>query len=500
MNPKTQADFEAIASKISYPKQAFIGGKFVNAKSGKTLNTINPANGKVFAEFSSCGLEDINEAVAIARKTFDSGVWSKMHPTERKKVLLKFADAIETNIIELSVLETLDSGKPIGEIISTDIPEAIHAIRWHAEMTDKRYGQVSPSGDNAVGMITKEAVGVVACIMPWNFPIMTTTWKLAPALAEGNSVILKPASQTALTTLRLAEIAAEVGFPEGVIQVLPGAGSVLGEALGMHMGVNAVSFTGSTEVGRKLLAYSAQSNLKKIILELGGKSPFILLDDVKDLTAAVNAALAASFWNTGQNCTANTRIFVPEVRKEEFLSMMLDGLKKDWHMGEPLNPKNNLGPMVSESHFKSVMGYMEEGIKEGCRLATGGNSLTYGESSLYVAPTLFVDPNPESVLIKQEIFGPISCIIGVKSNEEAIAMANDCEYGLQASLFTNDLVKAHTYARMIKAGTVSINRYCEGDISTPFGGLKMSGFGGQDNAEAAHDQYSEIKTIFIGLD
>lgn len=495
---KNQQYYENIAKTLSFPTKAFIGGKFVDSVSGKTFETVNPATGKVFASFTACCEQDVDNAVQIAQKAFDSGVWSKMHPTERKKVLLKLADLIESKAEELAVLETMDSGKPIGEVLGTDIPEAVHAIRWHAEFTDKRYGQYSPSGYDSVGIVIKEPVGVVACIMPWNFPIMTTTWKLAPALAEGNSVILKPATQTSLTTLRLAEIAAEAGIPEGVLQVLPGSGSQIGKALGLHNGVHAISFTGSTEVGRQLLEYSAQSNLKKISLELGGKSPFVLCDDVKDLSKAAAACLAASFWNTGQNCTANTRIFVPESRKEEFIECMLKGLAQDWHIGDPMDPKNNMGPMITEAHFKNVMKYIEMGKSEGCRVAVGGHSLDIG-SGIYVAPTLFVDPRADSELMNHEIFGPVSCIVGVKSDEEAIALANKTEYGLQATLFTDNLQKAHYFARRLKAGTVSVNKYCEGDITTPFGGLKMSGFGGQDNAEAAHDQYSEIKTIFINL-
>ena len=494
--PTTIQEVQAIAAKLTFKTNAYIGGEFVSAKSGKTIDTINPATGKVIASFTACGAEEVNDAVKIARDAFNQGAWSKKHPTERKNVLLKLADLLEENLVELSVFEALDSGKPVGEIMGTDLPEAIHAIRWHAEMTDKRYGQVSPSGDESVGIITKEPVGVVACIMPWNFPLMTTTWKLAPALAEGNSVILKPASQTTLTTLRLAELCTEAGIPAGVIQVITGSGRIVGEALGRHKDVNAISFTGSTPVGCQLLEYSAQTNLKKIILELGGKSPFVLLDDVVDLQPAVDAALAASFWNTGQNCTANTRIFVPENRKEEFVKLMLQGLEENWKMGDPLDPSNNMGPMVSEDHFKSVMSYMDKALAEGNVPICGGKS---PDGRIYVEPTLFVDPKKGSVLLTEEIFGPISCIIGVKSNEEAVELANQTEYGLQATIFTNNLVNAHKYARMIKAGTVSVNKYCEGDISTPFGGLKMSGFGGQDNAEAAHDQYSEVKTIFINL-
>lgn len=494
--PSTQKEVEQIAASLKIETRAFIGGKFVNAKSGKTIDSINPATGEVVARFAACDETDIDEAIAIANKTFERGVWSKKLPTERKHILLKFADLIEKNFVELSVLEALDSGKPVGEVMGTDLPETIHALRWHAEMADKRYGQVSPSGDDSVGIIMKEPVGVVACIAPWNFPIMTTTWKLAPALAEGNSVILKPASQTTLSILALVSLATEAGIPEGVLQVITGEGASVGKKLALHNDVHAVSFTGSTSVGKKLLEYSAQSNLKKIVLELGGKSPLILLNDVEDLSPVVEAALAASFWNTGQNCTANTRIYVPEARKEEFITCMLKGLAENWKIGHPFDPSNNMGPMISTSHHDKVLEYIEKGIAEGTRLLCGGKSM---DGRIYIEPTLFADPKEDSVLLTDEIFGPVSCIIGVKSDEEAIMRANETEYGLQATLFTNDLIKAHKYARMIKAGTVSINKYCEGDITTPFGGLKMSGFGGQDNAEAAHEQYSEIKTIFFNL-
>ncbi len=494
--PTTQQEVEAIASQLKIETRAFIGGKFVESKSGETLETLNPATGEVLTSYTACGIEEVNEAVRIANETFASGVWSKKTPTERKHILLKLADLMEENLVELSVLETLDSGKPVGEVMGTDLPEAIHALRWHAEMTDKRYGQVSPSGDDSVGIIIKEPVGVVACICPWNFPIMTTTWKFAPALAEGNSVIIKPAPQTSLSMLPIMKLAQEAGIPDGVFQLISGNGALIGEALCRHHDVHAVSFTGSTAVGRKLLEYSAQSNLKKIVLELGGKSPLILLEDVEDLNPAVEAALAASFWNTGQNCTANTRIYVPEARKEEFIELMLKGLKENWKLGNPMDPSNNMGTMFSKEHHDSVMNYINKAKEEGTRLLCGGSSI---DGRVFIEPTLFTDPVEGSILLTDEIFGPVSCIIGVKSDEEAVQRANETEYGLQATIFTNDLIKAHKFARMIKAGTVSVNKYCEGDITTPFGGLKMSGFGGQDNAETAHEQYTELKTIFINL-
>lgn len=495
----TLAQCESIAATLTFPTKAFIGGEFVSSLSGETITTVNPATAKIIADYACCGKEDVDFAVSIARRTFDSGVWSRMHPAERKKVLFKFADIIERESLALSVLETIDSGKPVGSCISGDLPETLVALRWHAECIDKRYGSTSPSGHGALGLIEKEAVGVVACIVPWNFPLMTTMWKIAPALAEGNSVIVKPAEATALSTLRLAELAAEAGIPAGVLQIVTGRGSVVGEALGLHHDVDCISFTGSTKVGRILLANAAKSNLKKIILELGGKSPLVLLDDVQDISSAVENALASSFWNTGQNCTANTRIIVPNARKEEFIERMVLGLKTNWSMGNPLDPRHNMGTMITKQHFANVNHYIQLGLDEGIRVATGG-TINSGENGLYIEPTIFVDPARDSVIMRDEIFGPVTSIIGVDSNEEALSLANDTEYGLQASLFTNDLRSAHKFARALRAGTVSVNSYNEGDASTPFGGFKLSGFGGQDKAMQAHDQYCNTKTIFINLD
>lgn len=488
--------YHAKAEKLRFPTNAFIGGKFVPAISGKTMSTYNPATGVKLADYAACGKEDVDRAVSIARDVFSRGDWSRMHPSQRKKTLLHFASLVEKNLEELALLESLDSGKPISECLNVDLPETVHCLEWHAEYADKRYDALSPSGCDAVGLIYKEAIGVVGCVLPWNFPLMTTAWKIGPALAEGNSVIVKAASVTTLSMLRLAGIAAEAGLPEGVLQVIPGPGSVVGEALGTHPDVDVISFTGSTEVGRQFLHYSADSNLKKIVLELGGKSPFVVLDDVRDLSPAVENALAASFWNMGQNCTANSRIIVPRKRRDEFVEMMLAGLK-EWPMGDPLDPASKLGSMVSESHFKTVMQYIEKGKGEG-RLVTGGEALNIG-SGLFIPPTIFVDVPVNATIAREEIFGPVTCVFGVASDEEALALANDTEYGLHATLFTNDMGKAHRFSRAIQAGTVAVNVYCEGDITTPFGGYKLSGFGGRDNAAHAHDQYTETKTVYMNI-
>lgn len=494
----TCKEYEAIAEKLTYPTGAFIDGMFVNATSGKTMATINPATGQEIACVASCNTDDVDRAVAVGKKAFESGVWSKMHPSQRKKVLLRLASLIEEHLVELSVLESIDSGKPIRACLLTDLPETLHCLEWQAGYAEQVYGSLSPSGNNAVGMIEREACGVVAGVLPWNFPLMMAMWKMAPALAGGNSVILKPASVTPLSCLKLAELARQAGIPNGVLNVITGPGAIIGEALGVHPDISAVSFTGSTEVGRHFLQYSARSNLKRVVLELGGKSPFVLLDDVKDLSYAATHSVAAAFWNMGENCTANSRIIIPRKRKDEFLDAFLKELST-WRTGNPLEPDNLLGAMVSEAQFKTVMGYIEKGKAEGGRIVTGGAPLAIG-SGLFIPPTVFDNVTPESTIAREEIFGPVAAILTAESDEEAIALANDSVYGLQATLFTDDMTKGHRYAKMLQAGTISVNNFSEGDNSTPFGGYKMSGFGGKDKGRESYEQYTEQKTIFINLD
>ncbi len=494
----TCAEYEDLASKINFPTQAFIGGEFVDAISGKKMATINPATGKEIAQIASCDIDDVNLAVKTAKEAFESGVWSKMHPAERKKILLKFASLIEENITELAVLESIDSGKPVGECTNVDLPETVHCLEWHAAYAEASYGSTSPSGAGALGLIEREPCGVVAAVLPWNFPLLMAMWKLAPALATGNSVILKPASSTSLTCLKLAELATQAGVPKGVFSVITGPGSLIGECIGKHQDISVVSFTGSTEVGKLFLNYSAESNLKRIVLELGGKSAFVVLEDVKDFDFVASHAVAAAFWNMGENCTANSRLIIPRKSKEKFLEAFLKQVE-GWKIGNPLDPENVLGPIVSKAQFKTVSDYIAKGKAENCKIITGGNALDYG-SGMFIPPTIFDDVSPNATIAREEIFGPVVAIIYVDSDEEAIAMANDTDYGLHASLFTEDLTKAHLYARRLKAGTVSVNNFSEGDNTTPFGGYKLSGFGGKDKGRESHEQYTNQKTIFINLD
>ncbi|MDC1027281.1 aldehyde dehydrogenase [Candidatus Thioglobus sp.] len=485
----THKEYKAIEKSLDFPTNAFINGQFKSSKSGNTFETINPATGKVIANIAACNSEDVDHAVTKAREAFDQGHWSKLHPSERKEGLIKLSKLIKRNIHELAVMESIDSGKPIRDCETIDLPETVACLLWHAEAVDKIYDQTAPSGEDALAVIVREPIGVVGCVLPWNFPLLMMAWKIAPALAAGNSVIVKPAEQTSLTALRLAELAIDAGIPRGVLNVIPGMGPDVGEPIGLHPDVDMVSFTGSTETGRRFLRYSADSNLKKIVLECGGKNPAIVLDDAEDLDLVAEHIVNAAFWNMGENCSAASRLIVQENIKDALLEKMLAHLR-DWKTGDPLDPSNYLGSLVDSDHFKKVTSYLKN-----------DNMITGGETKKpnYVLPTIFDNVNPDSKLAQEEIFGPILSVITVKSFDEAIAVANNTEYGLAASVFTANGKKAIRAARAIKAGTVTVNCYGEGDMSTPFGGYKQSGFGGRDNSIHAHDQYTELKTIWIDL-
>ncbi|MDB9933408.1 aldehyde dehydrogenase [Candidatus Thioglobus sp.] len=490
-------DYIDIAAKIQFPTNPFINGKFQKSNAGRVMESINPATGSVITNISACDDSDVNYAVKVSRDAFNSGEWANKHPSERKAVLLKLAQLIEENKTELAVLESLESGKPISECELTDLPETIVTIQWHAEAIDKMYDQISPANVDAVGLITREPLGVVGCVLPWNFPLMMLAWKIAPALAGGNSVIVKPAEQTSMTALRVAELATEAGIPPGVLNVLPGEGPDVGEPMGRHLDIDAISFTGSTEVGRLFLEFSGQSNLKKIILECGGKNPAVVLSDANNLDGVAEHIVFAALWNMGQNCTANSRLIVHKSLKDTLLEKVREKMK-DWHTGDPLDPDNQLGAIISKEQYDKILGYIEVAKSEGAELIEGGNAINSGEG-LFIEPTLFTGVTAEMIIAKEEVFGPVFVMMTVDSDKEAIDLANDTCYGLQASLFTSSVTKAHKYGRALQAGTVSVNCYGEGDISTPFGGYKLSGFGGRDNSLMAHDQYTETKTLWIDI-
>lgn len=493
----TRDEYEAIARDLDYPGNAFIDGHFVPARSGGTFDTINPATGEVLNRIALCGTEEVERAVAKAREAFQRGVWSKRHPSERKKTLIRLCKLIKRNRRELAVLESQESGKPIRDCEMIDIPETIHTLEWHAEAIDKIYDEVSPSGDDVLGLIVREPIGVVACVLPWNFPMMMMAWKIAPALAAGNSVIVKPAEQTSMTALRLAELALEAKLPPGVLNVVTGPGETTGKAIGLHPDIDMVSFTGSTEVGRRFLEYSAKSNLKRVVLECGGKNPCIVLDDADKLDVVADHVAQAVFWNMGENCSSNSRLIAHRAIKDKLLQKIIERTR-DWRTGDPLEPSNALGAIVDEDQYRKILGYIESGKAEGAQVVVGGNAID-NSKGFYIAPTIFDNVTPDMTIAREEIFGPVLAIITVDSVEEAINVANSTPYGLTASVFTSNVKRAHNVAKAIQAGTVSVNCFGEGDVTTPFGGFKQSGFGGRDKSIHAHDQYTELKTIWLDL-
>ena len=477
---------------------AFIDGAFRPAASGARFATDNPATGRQIAEVAAGDADDIDVAVKAARRAFDAGVWSRRAPAERKGVLLAFADLIDANLEELAQLEALDAGKPITDCRDVDIPETARTFRWYAEALDKVFDAVAPTGQDALGLIVREPIGVVGAVLPWNFPLLMAAWKAAPALAAGNSMVIKPAELTSLSTLRIAELAADAGIPDGVLSVVPGLGETAGQALGRHPDVDALSFTGSTEVGRMFLRYASESNLKDIVLECGGKSPQVIMADPPDLDYVAEQVLFAGFMNMGENCTCGSRLIVHRSVRDELIEKLVNKTA-DWPVGDPLDPATRIGPMIERPHLDKVLGYIEAGRAEGARVVVGGGRTLESSGGHFVEPTVFDDVSNSMKIAREEIFGPVISTIPFDTEEEAIAIANETSYGLAASLYTTDLDTAFRLARSIKAGTVSVNSYSEGDITTPFGGFKQSGFGGRDKGLEAFDQYTQKKTVWLTL-
>ncbi|WP_028999634.1 aldehyde dehydrogenase [Azohydromonas australica] len=486
----SKTEYQQLAKQLRLPSKAIVNGEPYAAASGATFSTTNPATGEVLANLPACSAEDVDIAVSHARAALEDGRWSKLHPASRKKVLLRLADLLEANVQELAVMESLDSGKTIFDCQTVDVPETIHCLRWHAEAIDKIYDQVAPASDSHMAMIVREPMGVVGLVLPWNFPLLMLAWKIGPALAAGNALVIKPAAETSLTALRVAELALEAGVPPGILNVLTGSGSGVGEPIGRHMDIDAVSFTGSTVTGRRFLKYAAESNLKEVVLELGGKNPCIVMDDVADLDAVATHIVNGAFWNMGQNCSAISRLIVHKVIKEPLLKKVFQ-LADAWRVGDPMDPAHRIGPLVSPAHFSKVKSFLDQGEK----VLYGG--VTSDER--YVHPTIVEVEHNGVRHAREEIFGPILSVLTVDSLQQAVAMANDTEYGLTASVFTANGTRALRAARAIKAGTVTVNSFGEGDSTTPFGGYKQSGFGGRDKSVHAHDQYTQLKTIWLDL-
>ncbi|MGM0856424.1 MAG: aldehyde dehydrogenase [Pseudomonadota bacterium] len=492
--PKTLADWQSKAALLSFETHAFINGEFVAAADGSTLTSINPATGNVLAEVASCDAQDAERATQAARATFESGVWSRCHPSQRKRVLLRLADLVEAHRDELALLDTLDMGKPISSSLG-DLAGTVACLRYQAECIDKLYGEVAPTGDSALGLVLREPMGVVAAIVPWNFPLMMTSWKIAPALAAGNSVILKPSEKSPLSALRLAHLAQEAGIPDGVFQVLPGYGHTVGKALALSMQVDCLAFTGSTAVGKQLMQYAGQSNLKRVFLECGGKSPNIVFADCQYLDAVAQSAAEAIFHNQGEVCIAGSRLLVENSIRKDFVARVVKAAE---HMqpGDPLDPDSFMGAMVDEAQYQRVLDYIRQGESEGATLKLRGEASD--SNGYFLAPTVFDDVTPDMRIGREEIFGPVMSVFGFDSEEQAIALANDSDFGLAAGVWSQDIDRIMRVSRRLQSGQVYVNNWAGIDQTVPFGGVKQSG-NGRDKSLHAQEKYCEVKTVWMSL-
>ena len=471
----------------------FIDGKSIPAASGKTFSDFSPTLKKEIANIASGDTEDINRAVQSAKKAFESGVWSEMNPRDKKTIMLRWAELLNQHREELALLETLDVGKPISDSLAVDTRNSARVIQWYAETIDKNYDEIAPAPRNALAMVTREPLGVVGAIVPWNYPMSITSWKLGPALAMGNTIVIKPAENSSLTAVRMAELAIEAGLPEGVFNVVPGLGSEAGAALAGHMDVAKIAFTGSGPTGRKIMQYAAESNMKQVSLELGGKSPQVVLSDCTNLKLAAETIGWAIYYNAGQTCNAGSRIIVESAVKEELFAHLKEFVKT-FKVGDPLNPETMMGPLVSKVQRDRVNEYLD--IANQSDVIFGGQKAE--GDNLFVQPTLVSNIDNKSRLAQEEIFGPVLVAIEAKDSDEALKLANETQYGLAASVWTSNVAKAHNFARKLRAGTVWINTFDALDVITPFGGFGASGTG-RDKSLHALDAYSALKTTWVDL-
>jgi gamma-glutamyl-gamma-aminobutyraldehyde dehydrogenase len=492
--PTTREGWLARAAALKIEGRAFIDGAYVAAADSATFAKVSPIDGKVFAHVADCGPPDIDRAVASARKAFESGVWRDADPAKKKKVLLRFAELIREHGEELALLETLDVGKPIANSLSVDAPFCANCIQYYAEFGDKLADEVAPTGANDVALIRKEPLGVVGAIMPWNYPLIIAAWKLGPALVAGNSVVLKPAEQSPLGALLLGKLGKEAGLPDGALNVVPGFGEKAGKPLALHPDVDMIAFTGSTEVGKLMLVYAGESNMKRVALECGGKSPHVVMPDA-DLDAAAEAIAWGIYYNQGETCHAGSRVLAHASIRETLVKKIAAVQKAQIPLGHPFDAGAQLGALIEERHMERVLGYIDLGVKEGARIAHGGRRALAETGGFYVEPTILDGASNAMRIAQEEIFGPVVVVIPFETEAEAVKLANDTIYGLAAAVWTRDMNAAHRLSRAIRAGTVWVNAFDRSSVATPFGGFKQSGFG-RDRSPHAIDKYVDFKTIW----